>query len=86
MTQVVQNRKHLEAKAILRFTEFRQLARRTVTEAWRCGKALSALKDATEHGAWIPWLNTNLDLGADRATAHAPPPRLPGDRGDQGVR
>ena len=62
MTQVVQNRKHLEATAILRFTEFRQLARRTVTEAWRCGKALSALKDVTEHGAWIPWLKANRQI------------------------
>ena len=59
MTQVVFNRKHLEAKAVLAFTEFRQLARRTIGQAWQCGQALSALKDATEHGAWIPWLEAN---------------------------
>ena len=59
MTQVVQNRKRLEAKAVLAFTEFRQLARRTIGQAWQCGQALSALKDVTEHGAWIPWLEAN---------------------------
>lgn len=57
MTQEVQNVRQLEARTVLAWTEFRQLARRTVQEAWGCGRLLHDLKHTLDHGEWLPWLD-----------------------------
>ena len=33
--------------------------RRTVQQAWQCGRTLTTLKAALPHGAWTPWLKAN---------------------------
>ena len=57
--QAIGSTKQLQAQAVLAFTEFRQLARRTVEQAWECGRLLTELKEVMEHGAWLPWLEEN---------------------------
>ena len=57
--QAIGSTKQLQAQAVLAFTEFRQLARRTVEQAWECGRLLTELKEVMEHGAWLPWLEAN---------------------------
>ena len=53
----VNNLTTMREEAIAQFERFRTLARRTVREAWHAGKALSGVRDATEHGEWYPWLD-----------------------------
>ena len=57
--QAIGSTKQLQAQAVLAFTEFRQFARRTVEQAWECGRLLTELKEVMEHGAWLPWLEKN---------------------------
>ena len=59
--------KQLQAQAVQAFTEFLQLARRTVEQAWECGRLLTELKEVMEHGAWLPWLEKNK---ISQRTAH----------------
>ena len=57
--QAIGSTKQLQAQAVLAFTEFHQLARRTVEQAWECGRLLTELKETMEHGTWLPWLEEN---------------------------
>ena len=46
----------LRANAVHKVGQAQQLARRTVEAAWEAGQALRAVKEATPHGEWLPWL------------------------------
>ena len=46
----------LRMQAVHLYGQTQTLARRTVESAWKAGKALQAVKDATPHGEWLPWL------------------------------
>lgn len=46
---------------------FKQLARRTVEEAWRAGDALLRIRQQLSHGSWTPALR---ERGIARSTAH----------------
>ena len=41
------------------YASMRILGRRTVEQAWRAGEALTEVKAAMPHGAWLPWLEAN---------------------------
>ena len=69
MTEIREDIVLIEAqdRAIKHWKSANHFARRSIEEAWKCGRALAEVRDLVDHGGWRRWL---ASVSISKSTAH----------------